>query len=405
VVTGAEAIYADLGHFGTRPIRLTWFLLVLPCLLLNYFGQGALALRDPAAVPDLFFRMAPAWALVPLVALSTCATVIASQAVISGAFSLSRQAVMMGYLPRLTIEHTSAREIGQIYIPSVNWALMLATIAIVLSFRTSSSLAAAYGIAVTSTMGITTVLAHRVARRRWGWPAALALAVTTLFLVADLSFLGANLFKIADGGWVPLAMGAAVLVLMTTWKRGRTLLARRTAQRTYPLADFMQEVRGGRLEALGRVPGTAVYLCSAPDVVPLALVYTTRHHHVLHERVVILTISTDEAPHVPQAERAFVEPLGDGFWRVGGVYGFMEDPDVPSLLADVGALDSRLLLDLRQTTFFLGQETILAAEIPGGMARWREHLFAFLARNATRATRFFGLPPDRVVEVGTYIEM
>ena len=405
VVTGAEAIYADLGHFGKRPIRLTWFGLVLPCLLIHYFGQGALVLREPSAVPDLFFRMAPEWAVVPLVILSTVATVIASQAVISGAFSLSRQAVMMGYLPRLKIEHTSAREIGQIYIPSVNWALMLATIAMVLSFGSSSSLAAAYGIAVTSTMAITTILAYQVTHRRWKWPLGLSIGVTAVFLVADFSFLGANLFKIADGGWVPLAMGAVVLVLMTTWKRGRTLLANRTSQRTIQLSDFMQKVRGNRLETIGRVPGTAVYMSSTPDLVPLALMYTTRHHHVLHERVVILTIRTDEAPHVPAAERAWVEPLGNEFWRLAAVYGFMEDPDVPSLLRHVAELEPRLDIDPRQATFFLGQETILAGEAPGGMAEWREHLFSFMARNATKATKFFGLPVDRVVEVGTYIEM
>jgi len=405
-VTGAESIYADLGHFGTRPIRVTWFSLIFPSLLLNYFGQGALALREPSAVSNLFFHAAPDWALVPLVILTTFATVIASQAVISGAFSLSRQAVMMGYLPRLKVEHTSARTIGQIYVPSVNWFLMLATVTMVLGFGSSSRLASAYGIAVTSTMAITTVLAYRVSRRRFGWPRWLAGGVTGLFLIGDLSFLGANLFKIPDGGWVPLLVAGLVLTLMTTWKTGRAVLASRNAQRTVSLSEFMQDVREDPKEVfVARVPGTAVYMSGAPDVVPLPLVYNTRHQHVLHERVVILTVRTDEAPHVDLAERAWVEPLGKGFWRVSGVYGFMEDPDVPDLLRYVAELQPDLDINPREATFFLGQETILASDRPGGMAKWREHLFAALARNATKATRFFGLPPDRVVEVGTYIEM
>ncbi len=405
-VTGAEAIYADLGHFGTRPIRLTWFALVLPSLLLCYFGQGALILREPSAVPNLFFRAAPSWSLVPLLVLSTCATVIASQAVISGAFSLSRQAVMMGYLPRLGIEHTSARTIGQIYIPSVNWVLMFATIATVIGFGSSSALAGAYGVAVTSTMAITTILAHRVARRRWGWPAGLAALITGAFLVVDLAFLGANLLKIADGGWVPLALAGVVLLLMTTWKRGRVLLAARTEERTASLSQFMDDVRrGGSDMFIARVPGTAVYMSSTPDTVPLALMYSCRHHRVLHERVVILTIRIDDTPHVDDAERAWVEPLGGGFWRVTGLYGFMEDPDVPSLLGTVASLEPDLEIEVAETTFFLGQETILASDRLPGMSLWRERLFGAMARNATKATRFFGLPPERVVEIGAFIEM
>jgi KUP system potassium uptake protein len=405
VVTGAEAIYADLGHFGKQPIRLTWFAIVLPCLLVNYFGQGALVMRDRSAIENLFFRSAPAWSLVPLVILSTWATVIASQAVISGAFSLSRQGVMMGYLPRLKIEHTSEREIGQIYIPAVNWVLMLATVAMVLAFKSSSALAAAYGIAVTSTMAITTILAHRVAVRRWGWPVAVATLVTAVFLVVDLAFLGANLFKIADGGWVPLAIAGSILILMTTWKTGRKLLGSRTSERTRTLASFMDDVRNEDNPVfMARVPGTAVYMSSTPDVVPLALANTTKHYKVIHERVVILTIRTDDAPHVDLAERAWVEPLGKGFWRVSGVYGFMEDPNVPELLQYVATLQPDLEIDVKEATFFLGQETILAAERPG-MAKWREQVFAVMARNATKATRFFGLPTDRVVEVGSYIEL
>lgn len=405
VVTGAEAIYADLGHFGARPIRLMWFILVLPGLLLNYFGQGALVLRNPSAAENLFFLAAPRWAIAPLVVLAACATVIASQAVISGAFSLSRQAVMMGYLPRLRIEHTSAREIGQIYVPAINWMLMMATIALVLEFKSSSALAAAYGIAVTSTMAITTILAYRVARRRWRWPLPLAALVTGAFLAADLSFFGANLFKFVHGGWVPIVLGVGVLTLMTTWKRGRALLAARTAERTMPLLRFMDDLREKADQMiLTRVPGTAVYMSSAPDVVPLALAYTLRHHRVLHERVLILTIRTDDTPRVDVAERVFLEPLGHGFWRVTGIYGFMEDPDVPQLLGLVAALEPQLAIDLEETTFFLGQETILPSDRPG-MARWREHLFSAMARNATKATNFFRLPADRVVEVGAYIEI
>jgi KUP system potassium uptake protein len=406
-VTGAESLYADLGHFGRKPIRLVWFVLALPSLLLNYFGQGALVLRDPSAASDLFFRAAPPSLVPALVILSTVATFIASQAVIAGAFSLSRQAVMMGYLPRMAVEHTSARTIGQIYVPIVNWVLMLGTMAMVLEFRSSSALAGAYGIGVTSTMVITTILAFRVARRRWGWPLALAGGVTFVFLCADLAFLGANLTKVAEGGWVPLAVASGVLLLMTTWKTGRALLARRTADRTVTLSSFMADVRAGDGKAmfLSRVPGTAVYMSSTPDVVPLALMYSCRHHRVLHERVVILTIRTDDTPHVALAERAFVEPLGQGFWRVTGNYGFMESPDVPALLRTVAEIQPDLDVVVRETTFFLGQETILASERLPGMMVWREHVFAAMHRNAAKATSFFGLPPDRVVEIGAHIEL
>ncbi|KAF0169046.1 MAG: KUP system potassium uptake protein, partial [Caulobacteraceae bacterium] len=339
----------------------------------------------------------PAWALYPLIALSTFATVIASQALISGAFSLTRQAIMLGYWPRLRIVHTSAQEIGQIYIPSINWMLMIASVGLVFGFGSSSRLAAAYGIAVTMTMVITTLLAHLVASRVWGWRASATLTVTLVLLVPDLAFLGANALKILDGGWFPLVVGGGVLTLLTTWKSGRALIGERFRQRMRPLDDFVaQLVRDGT----PRVPGTAVYMSGTSAGTPPALLSNLTHHHVVHEHVILLTVVTEEIARVPRSQRLQVEPLAHGFCRVVARYGFMQDPNVPRLLT-VGRVPGYRAED---TTYFLGRETVIPTKHPG-MALWREKVFAFMARNAQPATALFKLPPERVLEVGAQIEI
>ncbi|MEX0907390.1 MAG: potassium transporter Kup [Gemmatimonadota bacterium] len=398
VVTGGEALYADMGHFGTRPIRLTWFWIVLPSLLLNYFGQGALIIGDPAAVEDPFFLMAPRWALGPLVILTTMATIIASQAVISGAFSLTRQAVQLGYLPRVEIDHTSEREIGQIYIPSVNWALMIACIGLVLGFRSSSNLAAAYGVAVTTTMVVTTIIFYVVARERWRWALPAAALLCAFFLAIDLAFWGANLVKVPDGGWFPLVIAAAAFAVMTTWKTGRRILADRLTARSLPRELFLREV----LETPPtRVSGTAVFMYSNPDGTPPALLHNMKHNKVLHERVVFLSIETEGVPHVDPAARARVHDLGAGMFQILLRYGFMEDVDVPKALRAIETLTFKPM----ETTYFLGRETLIATRRRKGMAIWREKLFALMSRNAGSATSFFRLPPNRVVELGAQIEL
>jgi KUP system potassium uptake protein len=399
VVTGGEALYADMGHFGKRPIRLAWFSLVLPALVLNYFGQGGLLLREPAAAENPFYRLAPPWALYPMVVLSTFAAVIASQAVISGAFSLTRQAVLLGYSPRLRIEHTSEREIGQIYIPSVNWALMTLTIALVAGFRSSSNLAAAYGVAVTTTMAITTLLMSVVARERWGWSVAGAAALAAIFLVPDLAFFGANIIKVRHGGWFPLVVAAVVFVLMTTWRRGRQILDARMQEDLLSTADFLKQAAGSKV---ARVPGTAIYMSRTPDRTPPALLRNLKHNGVLHECIVFLTVLIEDEPRVGQTRRVEVGNPGKGIYGVVARYGFLEDANIPKLLAgiDVPGLE----LSGETTSFFLGKETIFATKRPG-MAMWRERLFAFLSRNARSATHFFCLPPDRVVELGAQIEI
>ena len=396
VVTGGEALYADMGHFGARPIRLTWFAVALPALLLNYFGQGALLIAEPAAADQPFFRMVPGWALYPMILLSTAATIIASQALISGVFSLTRQATMLGVWPRQRVLHTSAREMGQIYVPGMNWLLMLSTIGLVLGFGSSSRLAAAYGIAVTLTMVITTLLAFSVARSRWKWRLPVALAVTILFLVPELAFLAANLIKIHDGGWFPLLIGAGLFTVMVTWKRGREILGDRFRERIVPLADFYELLH---VERPARVPGMAVYMTSNAEGTPPALLQNFLLNRSVHQRVVLLTISTEEAPYVDAEQRAELQKLEEGFVRVVARFGFMESPNVPELLeAELPGYS------LEHTTFFLGRETLIATERPG-MALWREKLFAFLSRNAQPATAFFGIPADRVMEIGTQIEL
>jgi KUP system potassium uptake protein len=399
VVTGGEALYADMGHFGKRPIRVAWFALVLPALLLNYFGQGALLLANPAAAEQPFFLLAPGWALLPLVALATAAAIIASQALISGAFSLTQQAIQLGYSPRLDIEHTSHHEMGQVYVPQVNWALMLCTIAIVIGFGSSTALAAAYGIAVTLTMVITAVLLRVVATERWGWSPALAYTVTGLFLTIDLAFFGANALKITHGGWLPLVIGGVLFTLMTTWKTGRQLVAARLAARAVPIEEFLATVKTTRP---ARVPGTAVFMTAQPRGAPPALAHNLRYNKVLHEHVVTLMVTTQSVPHVPPAQQIVVRSLGQGVFDVIVRYGFMEDPNVPAALALASA--HGLELDEGDVTYFLGRETLIVTQTPG-MAMWRERLFVLMARNAVRATAFFRLPPERVVELGVQVEI
>jgi KUP system potassium uptake protein len=399
VVTGGEALYADMGHFGKRPIRLAWFAVVLPALLLNYFGQGALLIENQGAVENPFYHMAPSWALYPVVVLATAATVIASQALITGAFSLTRQAVQLGYLPRLEIDHTSPRAIGQIYIPDVNWLLLASCIGLVLVARSSSRLAAAYGLAVTTTMVVTTLLLFVVARGRWKWSLPVAILFTGFFLLIDVSFWGANLVKIPDGGWFPLVVGVVILTIMTTWKRGRELLGKLVDTKTLRIADF---ARGFRSPEVVRVPGTAVYMYSNPECTPPALLHNLEHNRVLHERVILLSAITNEVPHVPQEERVKVERLENDFYRVILCYGFMQDPDVPRDLAL--AKQAGLAIELDEISYFLGRERLLPTERPG-MALWREQLFVLMNRNARDAAGFFRLPPDQVVEIGVRMEL
>jgi KUP system potassium uptake protein len=399
-VTGGEALYADMGHFGKRPIRIAWFGLVLPALVLNYFGQGALLLTSvPGAVTNPFYQLAPAWALFPMVVIATLAAIIASQALISGAFSLTRQAIQLGFAPRLDIEHTSSREMGQVYVPQVNWTLAICTILIVIGFRTSGALASAYGVAVTLTMVITAMLLHVVMIERWKWPVAAAWCVTSLFLAVDFALLGANLLKIVDGGWLPIVVAVAGFTLMTTWKTGRRLMAERLTARATPLEIFMAAVV---TDPPVRVPGTAVFMTAQPQGTPPALAHNVRHNKVLHEHVVVLTARTAQVPYVSRADQVAVEPLGHNVYNVRVQYGFMQDPDIPEALQD--ARDKGLVIDPDDVTFFLGRETIIVTH-RRGMAIWREKLFVLMARNAVRATAFFRLPPERVVELGVQVEI
>ncbi|MFP5254362.1 MAG: potassium transporter Kup [Acidimicrobiia bacterium] len=398
VVTGGEALYADMGHFGTRPIKLGWFGLVLPGLVLCYFGQGALLLGEPDAIENPFYRLVPEAFVLPLVVLATMATVIASQALISGAFSLTMQAVQLGYAPRFRIIHTSDRAIGQIYIPAVNWVLMIACLGLVIGFRSSTALAAAYGVAVTMTMVITTVLFAVVARERFRWSARLVAALAGAFLVIDLAFFGANVFKIPAGGWFPLVVGAVVMTLLTTWRTGRNILSERIRKARVALDDFWS----GLDEPPLRVPGTAVYLFSVPNAAPPALIANHRHNHVLHERVVVVAIQTADVPRVDPEDRAQVSDHGDGILSVVLRYGFMEEPDVRGGLGEGEA--ASLGIDPSDVDFFLGSEQLVVTARPG-MVGWREHLFAFMSRNATTAANYFGLPPDRTTIVGMRVEL
>ena len=399
VVTGGETLYADLGHFGHRAIQLAWFTVPFPALLLNYFGQGAELLTEPGSAVNPFYYLAPDWALLPTIGIATAAAIIASQAVISGAFSLSRQAVQLGYMPRLQIEHTSSREIGQIYVPAVNWALMLLTVTLVFWFGTSSNIAGAYGVALSTLMVITTVMFFIMAREVWGWTIVKALLVTGSFLVIDTLFFAANALKIPVGGWVPLAIAAVVFTLMMTWKKGREILAKRMMEKTVPLKLLLADLAA---EPPIRVPGTAVFMYGTSDGTPPALVHNLAHNKVLHEKIVFLTVITEDVPHVGDEQRVTVKRSGKGFHSVVARYGFMQDPDINEVLA--ACKTSGLNIPLEGTTFFLGRETLIASDRPG-MAMWRERLFSFMSRNALRATAFFKIPPNQVFEVGAQVEL
>jgi KUP system potassium uptake protein len=395
VVTGG----ADMGHFGRRPIRIGWFTMVLPALLITYYGQGALILSDPEAVENPFFNMAPDWFILPLTFLATLATVIASQALISGAYSLTMQAIQLDYVPRMQIKHTSEDQKGQIYLPTINWALMVSCIALVLGFRSSSNLAAAYGVAVTLTMFITTILFYVVARERWGWRKRKALTICAPFLFIDLAFLGANLVKIPDGGWLPLVVGAGVFGLMTTWRTGRVLVGKRLRQGELPLATFIKSL--GKQKVI-RVPGTAVFMYSRPGSTPPALLANLFHNRMLHTNVVILSVRTMDVPRVTPADREELIDHGQGFFSVRLRFGFMEEPDVPAALGHV--LSSKVSFDPLHTSYFLGKESIRPS--PGdGMAIWRERLFAIMHRNATGAASFFSLPQERTIELGRQVDI
>ncbi|MBL9129542.1 MAG: potassium transporter Kup [Verrucomicrobiales bacterium] len=399
-VTGAEALYADLGHFGTRPIRIAWSTVVFPSLTLNYLGQAALLLDDPTAAANPFFRLAPPHLLVPLVLLSTSAGIVASQALISGAFSLTMQAMQLGYLPRINIDHTSADHRGQIYIGVINTALALGCAALVLGFRSSAALAAAYGIAVALTMVITTLLLAQVARTHWNWSPARILAFLGSFLILDLAFLGANLIKFLDGGWLPLALAAVLVTLMLTWHRGRGVVGRRLRSRLVGLDDFIAQV--AQDPQVRRVRGTAVFLASNPEGTPIALAQNIKHNRVLHERVVILSFQTSPLPHVPVERRVTVQPLAHGFWRVVAHFGFMEDPEIGP--ARETCAHTGLSWTDFETTYFLGRESIVQSRHPI-LSRWRLALFGLLSRNAQEPAAFFRLPANRVVELGVQVEL
>jgi KUP system potassium uptake protein len=412
-VTGAEALYADMGHFGKRPIRLAWFILVLPALLLNYLGQGALLLRSPTAVANPFYFLVPRAMLIPFVVLATIAAVIASQALISGAFSLTQQAVQLGYSPRMSVVHTSAREAGQIFIPEINRLLMIGCVVLVLAFQSANALGAAYGIAVTGTMAITSILFFVVARSRWNWSIAHALPIALAFLAIDITLFAANVIKIESGGWVPIVVAMSVFTLMSTWKKGRGLLNQALHAGSLPLDLFLGDV--ARRKPV-RVPGTAVFMTSNNDGVPVVLLHHLKHNKVLHEQVILMSIKTREVPEVKASERVSVEKLEHGFYRVSAHYGFMESPNVPEILQ--WARESGIKARPNDTTFYLGRERIIISDgerKPGTrrapddavlprMARWRKKLFVLMSRNARSATEFFGIPPNRVVELGAQVE-
>jgi len=396
-LTGAEALYADMGHFGRKPIQMAWFGLVLPALVLNYFGQGALLLHNPAAVQNPFYLLAPSWALYPMIVLSTAATIIASQAVISGAFSMTREAMQLGYSPRMEVQHTSERAIGQIYLPGINWALLIAVIALVLGFRSSANLGAAYGIAVTGTMLITTLLAFIVVRRLWGWGWIKSGLLISVFLIIDIAFFAANAIKIEDGGWFPLVFGLGVFTLMSTWKRGRQLLRLRMEDQAIPLEPF---IAGLASSTTPRVPGTAVFLSAAPHAVPHALLHNLKHNRVLHQRIALVTVRVEGVPHIPENERIEVETLPSSFYRIIVRFGFKDEPDLPQALEQCAPYG--IPFNVMETSFFLGRETLIP-KIGSGMALWREKLFIAMFRNAGSMANFFHLPPNRVIELGTQV--
>jgi KUP system potassium uptake protein len=398
-VTGGEALYADMGHFGKRPIRAAWFAVVFPALLINYFGQGALLLDRGSGVQNPFYELAPSWALYPLVGIATAAAAVASQALISGAFSITNQAVQLGYFPRVTIIHTSGEAEGQIFIPEVNRVMMVLCVALTLGFQSADALASAYGIAVTGTMAITSILFYALARRIWGWSVLAAGGLVALFLAFDLAFLGANLVKLGHGGWVPLAVAAGMFAIMTTWKRGRAELYARLVEAILPMEEFLADVEKKNPP---RVPGTAIFMTSNPHGTPPVLLHHFKHNKVLHEHVLLVSVATTDDPEVPGSERLAVTDLGAGFFRVEAAYGFMQTPNVLEIVGRCKAMG--VPVNERDTSYFLGRETLLTTG-RSKMARWRKALFAFLSRNARPATSFFRLPPNRVVELGTQIEL
>ncbi|MGE0552004.1 MAG: potassium transporter Kup [Gemmatimonadales bacterium] len=408
VVTGGEALYADMGHFGKRPIRVAWLAVVLPALLLNYFGQGALLLARPEAIVNPFYELVPRWGLYPMVVVATAAAVTASQALISGAFSLTQQALQLGYSPRLQIVHTSRSAVGQIYIPEVNWALMIACVLLVLAFQTPGNLAGAYGVAVTITMATTTILFTVVARERFGWGLFKALAFGGVLLAVDLAFMIANLTKIPHGGYLPLAIGGVLFVLMTTWRKGRQIVSSQLQSGALPLELVIEDVERRDLH---RVPGTAVFMTPDPVGAPPVLLHHLKHNKVLHERVVMMSLVNHLVPQVPKDEKVEVTPRSGGFYTVVGHYGFMETPDVPSLIARVAEMG--LVLKMPETTFYLGRETIIPVQRPGSLGQWlrrrmpiwRKRLYIVMANNARPANAFFNLPPNRVVEMGAQIQI
>ncbi len=396
-VTGAEALYADMGHFGRKPIQFAWMGFVLPALALNYLGQGALILGDPKAVENPFFLMAPDWALLPLVILSTIATVIASQAVITGAFSLARQAIQLGLLPRMEIQHTSERQEGQIFIPRVNRMLLMGVIILVFLFKSSSALASAYGIAVTGTMVVTTALAFVVVWKRWKWPLWASILFIGAFLAIDMAFLVANLMKIVDGGWVPLLLALCSMIIMGTWVRGSSLLTNKTHRDSIPTRDLIRMLQKSKPT---RVPGTAIFLTNDTEVAPSALMHNLKHNKVLHERVLLMSVKTEDMPRVPHANRYEIEKLSDDFTRIILHYGYMESPRIPVALASLRK--SGLKFDIMTTSFFLGKRTIKASA-NSGMPLWQDNLFIALSKQAANATDFFSIPSDRVVELGAQV--
>lgn len=400
-VTGGEAMYADMGHFGRTPIRLAWFMIVLPCLVLNYFGQGGLLLASPGAIQNPFYQLAPDWVHYPLVAFATAATVIASQAIISGAFSLTQQSIQLGLLPRMRVIHTASHEIGQIYIPIVNWLLATATLGAVLLFGSSDALAGAYGIAVSALMAITTVLAGLVALA-WGYNPVAVTAVNGAFLIVDLVFFGANSVKLIEGGWFPLVVAVLVAFVMLTWRRGQIIVEQMRSDLRQPEEDFIRQLQD---RSPIRLPGTAVFLTAATSGIPLPMTHFLRHTHALHERLLLVTVRTSEAPRIPAEHQIEVKPVTAGLSRVILQYGFTESPDVPNgihLAVKMGQLQE---IDLSTVTYILGRETVIPSEQPSDMARWREIFFAFVQRNSERSAVYFGVPARQVVEIGTEIEI
>ena len=400
VLTGAEALYADMGHFGIRPIQYAWFFLTMPCLLLNYFGQGAMLLANPDAIQNPFFLMVPEAYTFTLVILATLATVIASQAVISGAYSMTSQAILLGFVPRMKITYTSEKEIGQIYIPSINWMLLVVVVAVVLAFKQSSNLAAAYGIAVTTTMVITTFLAAVVMRNVWKWNSVLVTIIISIFITVDLAFFAANALKIAEGGWFPLLLGAFCFLLLMTWYTGRKLLRERIIKESIPLEPF---VEGLLAHPPHRVEGTAIFLTAHIDYVPVAMLHNLKHNRVLHERVFFLKLSTWDVPYVNDSERLTLKDMGGQIYLVRSVHGFKETPDINKVLALIEA-QYDIKFDLMETSFFLARDTVVPSKLPG-MALWRERIFAWMFQNAAKPSDFFQIPTNRVVELGAKIEI